>query len=161
MNKTDQMRAEAEKSLTYRIKFFIIQLGEYRALDLLRFQRRPVENGQAELGLDLLLDCHSCTQRHTLLETCTHPLAHKHTDTVTRKPGHTQACGKHASKSVIPLPPSHPIHRTLTPITHIKVQFTPREAHLRSNLSLGSFPHVGLTCYLPLMVLSNLIKVDC
>ena len=52
-----------EQFVTYRIKFFIIQLGEHSALDLLRFEWRPVEDGQAELRLDFLLDRHSCTQR--------------------------------------------------------------------------------------------------
>ena len=51
-----------EQFVTYRIKFFIIQLGEHSALDLLRFEWRPVEDGQAELRLDFLLDRHSCTQ---------------------------------------------------------------------------------------------------
>lgn len=47
--------------VTYLQHSLVINVTEDRAIDLIGLQGSPVEHGQAELGLDGLLDSNSCS----------------------------------------------------------------------------------------------------
>lgn len=56
------MLGAAGLQLQYLEDALVVDLVEHRAVDLVGFQRHPVEDGHAELGLDGLLDLHSWGQ---------------------------------------------------------------------------------------------------
>lgn len=65
--------SETDGDSTHLQHSLIIDLVEDSAVDLIGLQRRPVEHGQAEFGLDGLLDSDSCeevTQTQTRQESC-------------------------------------------------------------------------------------------